>query len=70
MTTVTFSVCDKERVITKYDLNIQEESIGVTHIDASSVWDEFTVHAEWGNGNKETILPNTYSNNQSNELIS
>lgn len=61
MTTVTFSIWDGGRLITEYPLEIQEENIEKTHIDASSVWDEYTVLAEWGDANTATIMPYTYS---------
>ncbi len=62
MTTVTFSIWDGGKLITEYPLDLQEEKIETTHIDASSVWDEYTVLAEWGDGNVATIMPYTYSN--------
>lgn len=68
MITVTFSVLDKEVLITKYTLDIQENSIEKTHEDASSVWDEFTVLAEWGNGFTKSITPGTYSDKLESDL--
>ena len=35
MTTVTFSIWDGGKLITEYPLDIQEENIEKTHIDAS-----------------------------------
>ena len=62
MTTVTFSIWDGGKLITEYPLDIQEENIEKSHIDASSVWDEYTVLSEWGDGKTATIMPFTYSN--------
>jgi len=65
---VTFSVWNGGTLVTEYQLELNESDIESTHIDASSVWDEFAVVAEWGDGQTAVIEPYTYSNNILNSL--
>ena len=49
-------------------LDIEEQKIESTVVDASSVWDEYTVLAEWGDGQTKVVEPYTYSGMLSKEL--
>lgn len=65
---VTFSIWNGGTLITEYQLDIEEQKIESTVVDASSVWDEFTVLAEWGDGQTKVVEPYTYSGMLSKEL--
>lgn len=65
---VTFSIWNGGTLITEYQLDIAPENIESTVVDASSVWDEFTVLAEWGDGQTKVVEPYTYSSMLSKEL--
>lgn len=61
MCKVTFSIWDKGTLITEYQLDLEEKSIQETQMDAASIWDEYSVVAEWGDGEYSVIGPYTYS---------
>lgn len=65
---VTFSIWNGGTLITEYQLELDEQNIESTIVDASSVWDEFTVLVEWGDGQTKVVEPFTYSNSVKNEV--